>query len=114
MPWQPGESGNRAGRPKGFRGVARLIMQETCDGAELVEWALEVWRDPSRSFGERQAAHAWLADRALGKPLQSMDLSASLEVSAGLPAGWDSLPSADRERYLDRLIAGELPSGSDG
>lgn len=70
----PGQSGNPAGRPKGFRGVARMIAEATRDGAELVEFALEVLRLTDAKVSDRLAAHAWLSDRFLGKPLQQMEL----------------------------------------
>ncbi|MBX3159603.1 MAG: hypothetical protein KF773_26765 [Deltaproteobacteria bacterium] len=73
-----GRSGNPAGRPKGFAGVAARIMAETRDGAELVEWALAVWRDAARSHRERAEAHAWLSDRGLGKAVATVELHASL------------------------------------
>jgi hypothetical protein len=111
MPFQPGDPNiNRSGRPRGFAGVARLIAAATNDGAELVQWALAVWRDPSREFSERQAAHQWLSDRYLGRPLQSLDMVASLDVAVAVPANWDQLSTADRLRLLD-APALALPSG---
>ena len=82
MPFQKGvvHKHKSPGRPKGFKGVARLIAKETRDGAELVEWALAVWRDEERPFAERAAAHAWLSDRGLGRPLQMLELAAHLEM----------------------------------
>lgn len=35
-PFPPGESGNPGGRPKGATAMARMIRDETRDGAELV------------------------------------------------------------------------------
>ena len=113
MPWKPGQSGNRAGRPKGFAGVSRRIMQETRDGDELVEWALSVWRDSSRPYAERAAAHGWLSDRGLGRPVQTTELHATL--APGVPE--DDEPDlshlsveqlrelAELERRRDELLA---------
>jgi hypothetical protein len=64
-----------AGRPKGFAGVSKLILESTREGAELVEWALSVWRDTKAKMADRQAAHAWLSDRGLGKPLATHDFT---------------------------------------
>src|SRR5262245_29934168 len=69
---------NPSGRSPGFRGVARQIMSATSDGAELVQWALDVWRDVARPHAERERAHQWLSERGLGRPLQSVDLHASI------------------------------------
>lgn len=74
----PGHSGNKAGRPKGFAGLAAAIRQQTKDGAELVEWALLVWRDPNVPLNVRWDAFVWLTDRGFGKPLTMIDLNASL------------------------------------
>jgi hypothetical protein len=71
----PGASGNRSGRPRGAAGTARKILDETQQGDELVEWALTVWRDSARTHAERAAMHAWLADRALGKAMQTSELT---------------------------------------
>ena len=108
MPFKPGQSGNPAGRPRGFRGVAAQIMAETDDGAELVAWALRVWRDPGRfhTHAERAAAHAWLSDRALGRPLQATELHAVVQAGPTLPSDWDSRSPESRRAYLDEVEAG--------
>jgi hypothetical protein len=108
MPFVPGQSGNPAGRPRGFKGVARLIAEATGDGAELVQWALDTWRDPERSFGERAAAHAWLSDRFMGKPLSSHEVVAGVITSSaeGLPPGWWTLSPEERSRIIDERMRG--------
>lgn len=53
-------------------------MDATRDGAELVEWALGIWRDVKADMRDRVEAHRWLADRGLGKPLATVDVQASL------------------------------------
>lgn len=76
MTFVPGDPRiNRSGRPKGFAGVARMIMAETRDGAELVEWALCIWRDERLDIKDRMAAYQWLSDRGLGKPVQMTELA---------------------------------------
>lgn len=67
MPFQKGQSGNPSGRPKGFAGISRYIMERTNDAREIADYALEVWRDKNASMADRWAAHNWLADRCLGK-----------------------------------------------
>ena len=99
MPFTKGNSGNRAGRPKGFAGVAKLIATETRDGAELVEFALQVFRDEDADMRDRQAAHAWLSDRGLGKPVATIDLHAAVT-----PVG----ASDDDDRALEALTPYQL------
>lgn len=73
--WKRGQSGNPSGRPKGFKAVAKLIMEETGDGEELVYWALKIWRDVKAPSEQRWQAFQWLSDRGLGKPVATLDLN---------------------------------------
>ena len=36
-PWQPGQSGNPSGRPKGTRDLAGYVLEATGGGKELVD-----------------------------------------------------------------------------
>ena len=38
-PWQPGQSGNPSGRPKGTRDLAGYVLETTDGGKELVDAA---------------------------------------------------------------------------
>lgn len=81
-----GNRANPGGRPKGFAGVAKLIMAETRNGAEMVEFALKVFRNkprggkgkgaktPPYSFDAQMWAQQWLTDRGIGKAMQIIDL----------------------------------------
>ena len=68
-PWlfQPGNSANPGGRPKG---LAELVRRETKDGAELVRFMLGVLRGRKQPLRYRMEAAAWLADRGFGKVSQ--------------------------------------------
>ena len=66
-PWQfqPGNSANPGGRPKG---LAALVRAETKDGAELVAFMLSVLRGRKKApLRLRMEAAAWLADRGFGR-----------------------------------------------
>lgn len=115
-----GPSLNPAGRGRGFRGMAKQIGEATGDGAELVEWALAVFRDSERTHAERAAAHAWLSDRYAGKPLSSHEIVAAVTTTTiGPPLGWDALSLEQRRAALVQLESGQrslpaLPYGDDG
>jgi len=102
--FKPGNKGG--GRPKGFRGVAAMIMRETRDGAELVEFALRVLRDVGEDHDNRWAALQWLADRGLGKPLVSVDLAAEVGVhdAGAMPTIDLSKLSVESLRVLDEAL----------
>ena len=71
-PFAPGQSGNPGGQS---RGLARLVREQTKDGAELVAFMLGVLRGRKQPLRLRMEAAAWLADRGFGKALQQMELS---------------------------------------
>jgi len=69
-PWKPGQSGNPGGRP---RGLALVVRNATKEGAEIVQFWLDVMRalpegDYSKaSLLERLKASELLAMRGFGK-----------------------------------------------
>lgn len=69
-PWKPGQSGNPGGRPKRDLAaeIARAIFERDAEAIERV-FATELRKGNSRVFTA-------LADRAYGKPRQSLDFSA--------------------------------------
>lgn len=77
-----GKSGNPGGRPKAAQELAKLIRAETRDGAELVEFAVKVLRDPTATERNRAWAADWLSDRGFGKPQQEVAISGGLSVDA--------------------------------
>lgn len=66
-------AGVGCGRPKG---LAERCRAATREGAEIVEYYLEVARDKAMKTELRLDAYAWLADRGWGKPVQAMDIEA--------------------------------------
>lgn len=76
-PFTTGVSGNPAGRPRGFKGLARKIQIESKDGAEFTKFAFEVFRgthDAQTTFGQRWEAFLWLSDRGYGKAPQVIEV----------------------------------------
>ena len=43
-PWQPGQSGNPSGRPKGTRDLAGYVLETTDGGKELVDALVSIAR----------------------------------------------------------------------
>lgn len=56
----PGAVLNPQGKPRGVRGVARMIMNATDDGADFVNWALLLWKDQDAPIEWRWRAFEWL------------------------------------------------------
>ena len=84
-PWQPGESGNPTGRPKGIRELAQLVLAATENGEELVKALLAVIRGEVPDLpgvqkeqvvrvSDRLKAVEILMDRAFGKAPQHLEL----------------------------------------
>ena len=84
-PWQPGESGNPSGRPKGTRDLANLVLESTDSGGELVAALLAIVRGELPTFpgvaksqvvrvSDQLKAVEILMDRAFGKEPQHLEL----------------------------------------
>ena len=70
----------RAPGARGTRNFAKLIRESTRDGAELIEFALDVMRDGACPVSERLRALDWLADRMLGRAPQQIVMDGELTV----------------------------------
>ena len=93
-PWQPGQSGNPSGRPKGTRDLAGYVLETTDGGRELVDALLSLARgimpdvpvqEGSRPRKDQQVRPAdqlkaieMLLDRGFGRSPQQLDISHSV------------------------------------
>ena len=103
--WKAGKSGNPSGRPKGAKGLAKLIQKETKDGKELVEAMRLIaqgkkYKRRTPSLRDIIEALKWLADRGYGKALQSIEVSGGDD-----PVKFDLTVLNDKElNNLTRLL----------
>ncbi len=93
-PWQPGQSGNPSGRPKGTRDLAGYVLETTDGGRELVDALLCLARGVapnvaaqkgSRPRKDQQVRPAdqlraieMLLDRGFGRSPQQLDVAHSV------------------------------------
>jgi len=93
-PWQPGQSGNPSGRPKGTRDLAAYVLETTDGGKELVDALVSIARgimpnvasqEGSRPRKDQQVRPAdqlkaieMLLDRGFGRSPQQLDVAHSV------------------------------------
>jgi len=93
-PWQPGQSGNPSGRPKGTRDLAAYVLETTDGGKELVDALICIARgvmpnvavqEGSRPRKDQQVRPAdqlkaieMLLDRGFGRSPQQLDIAHSV------------------------------------
>ena len=93
-PWQPGQSGNPSGRPKGTRYLAGYVLEITDGGKELVDALVSIARgvmpdvalqEGSRPRKDQQVRPAdqlkaieMLLDRGFGRSPQQLDVAHSV------------------------------------
>ena len=93
-PWQPGQSDNPSGRPKGTRDLAGYVLETTDGGKELVDALVSIARgtmpnvavqEGSRTRKDQQVRPAdqlkaieMLLDRGFGRSPQQLDIAHSV------------------------------------
>ena len=93
-PWQPGQSGNPSGRPRGTRDLTSYVLETTDGGKELVDALLSIARgvmpylaaqEGTRPRKDQQVRPAdqlkaieMLLDRGFGRSPQQLDIAHSI------------------------------------
>ena len=113
-PFPPGVSGNPGDRPVGVR---TRILEQTEDGKDLVQFAVNVWQGKSppefRNARHRREAFLWLSDHSFGRPVQQVQAEAATTDVRSMPPPPFSVEElvAIRDEILARqqkLVEGEL------
>ena len=98
--FQPGQSGNPQGRPKGMRNassMARDALERTINVKVKGTW---------RKMTVRKAAYLRLAERAVAGDAKALDYLLSLESEERAPGSDHAPMPADCPRRISRLLQG--------
>lgn len=96
---------NRKGRPEGTAGFAQMIRDVNSGGADIIAFAMNM-RDghiQGASAKVRFDANEWLADRALGRVPQSIEVTG---------AGGGPIEVKDARKRLAERLAALTPAGA--
>ena len=93
-PWQPGQSGNPSGRPKGTRDLAGYVLETTDGGKELVDALVSIARGVMPNVASQEGSRPrkdqlvrpadqlkaieMLLDRGFGRSPQQLDIAHSV------------------------------------
>lgn len=118
--WQPGQSGNPSGRPKGTRELSHLVLEATNHGTELVDTLVAISRGtlPEILDGketkevtvkDRLRAVEMLLDRGYGKPPGTLEVSGNLNVNHLAGMTFEELEA--RSRKIEALLEAGVVDG---
>jgi hypothetical protein len=113
MGWQTGQSGN----PSGFNGNTRKSKAERLSDLannytiSALNTLIGIMEDPENKPADRLTAARMVLDRAVGTPVQAVNVSSDITVSlvellAGLPGQGARLPTIEHEQEPPALVSG--------
>jgi len=108
MTWQPGQSGNPKGGPTKAQRLSELANRYTMDAIHTM---VAIMNDMEAKDGDRLTAARMILDRAVGTPVQAVEVNSNLTISlvellAGLP-GQAARPAViEHEQEPPPLVAG--------
>ena len=99
MPFQPGQSGNPAGRPRTGQSLAEYIRKLAGeDGKVYVDKLDAIVQSDKEPVQARLTAIGILLERGFGKPPQDLNLSGQLETHTTVNHHYDSAKRDDAPR----------------
>ena len=108
MTWQPGQSGNPKGGPTKAQRLSELANRYTMDAIHTM---VAIMNDMEAKDGDRLTAARMILDRAVGTPVQAVEVNSNLTISlvellAGLPGQGARLPTIEHEQEPPALVSG--------
>lgn len=107
MVWQPGQSGNPTG--EGRKGKAEKLAElASIYSRSAINTIAGIMENPEAKHADRLTAARMLLDRAVGTPVQAVNVSSDITISlvellAGLP-GAQRLPTIEHEAPPPEVI----------
>jgi len=108
MTWQPGQSGNPKGGPTKAQRLSELANRYTMDAVHTM---VAIMNDMGAKDADRLTAARMILDRAVGTPVQAVEVNSNLTISlvellAGLPGQGARLPTIEHEQEPPALVSG--------
>lgn len=108
-------------RIAGAKKVAELILQATEQGADFVQWALDLWKDTEAPLDWRWKAFEWLTNRGLGTQVTAATLiqigqtnKSPFDLAAMTDADLERIDAVFREVHGRKIIEGSSVDADGG